>query len=235
MNSEEDLPRSSYELARHQANGWIQVAALLLIIIVIVAAGACLLGGIRSQFQSGPVKDGHEPQASSATATQQATPMGSSSATARGSSISWRTYVDTNYGYSIMYPDDWVVYGVHGDGNPVMHTLNMGKGSKHGFTYGGQSILISVALNQGTNQQFLMSRIAPASSIITIDSITINGIAGERLRFSQDSSADTDNSAIFFSRKGRRYVLVKNHSNRQLFKDYGLQIDKVISTFTFLP
>lgn len=141
----------------------------------------------------------------------------------------WKTYTSSKFSYSISYPNNWVILANDSNG---INVLSMGKRSTSGgFTYGGQSVLVEVAPENLTNKDYLITNIAPNSNPINLGDITINGSPGEKWSFNDNN--ESDNYAVFFSKNGQRYVLVKELGNKSQFNDYNVEVDQVLSTFKF--
>lgn len=142
----------------------------------------------------------------------------------------WKTYTNAKYGYYIKYPDSWIVYESELNG---VNILGMGKGSKGGFTYGGQSVMIRVSKSNSTDEdhkvKYIKDNVAPNSSLTKLGYVNINNYSGRKWSF--NNNEDDDNYVIIFSVDKNDYFLIKELSNKSLFKDDNLEIDQVISTF----
>lgn len=142
----------------------------------------------------------------------------------------WKVYTNTKYGYSIKYPDSWIVN--ESDLNGV-NIVGMGKGLRGGFINGGQSVLIQVTKvglpSEDKMGDYIKDKIAPNSNPKRLGYVNINNYSGPKWSFNNND--EDDNYAIFFNIAGNQYVLIKELSNKSQFKEYNSEIDQVISTF----
>lgn len=142
----------------------------------------------------------------------------------------WKTYTNTKYDYSIKYPDTWIV---NEDDSNGINIVGMGKRSKGGFTYGGQSVLIRVSQvsspTEDNMDDYIKDNIAPNSNSKRLGYANINNYSGPKWSFNNNN--EDDNYAIFFNIAGNQYVLIKELSNISQYKEYNSEIDQVISTF----
>lgn len=142
----------------------------------------------------------------------------------------WEIYTNTKYGYSIKYPDNWIVN--ESDSNGI-NIVGMGKGSKGGFAYGGQSVMIHVSKSNSTDEdhkaEYIKNNVAPNSSLTKLGYVNINNYSGRKWSF--NNNEDDDNYVVIFSVDNNDYFLIKELSNKSQSKDYNSEIDQVVSTF----
>lgn len=142
----------------------------------------------------------------------------------------WKIYANTKYGYSIKYPDSWIVNESDSSG---VNSVGMGRGSKGGFVNGGQSVLIQVTKEDSPNEDkmgaYIKDKIAPNSNPKRLGYVNINNYSGPKWSFNNND--EDDNYAIFFNIADNQYLLIKELSNKSLFKEYNSEIEQVISTF----
>lgn len=149
----------------------------------------------------------------------------------------WKTYTNTKYNYAIQYPNDWIIEetDLPKDRPTIKNVVNMGKGSSHGYTWGGWTISIIVTPIPEADEGTITD-----SVYITDDAsrflgrVYINGAFGEQWSYGDPEFGGFDGRgahAIFFIRNGMRYILVRYNGGD---KDYQRQVEQVLPTFKFL-
>lgn len=146
----------------------------------------------------------------------------------------WRGYTSRTYGYSIRYPEDWLLDESYEDPSsnrpPMFHQLALGKGGKGGYAYGGQSVILRVDPDTSTNEEYLRHFAADASVLTSLGRIRINGATAEKWSF--DSPGETTEAyAFIFARHGKRYLIIKNGGKPG--SDYDMVTEQVVSSFEF--
>lgn len=196
--------------------GQILIWIIVGVLVIAVAGGAYYLG------RSTTPKPSATPNVISQ--TPQPTPTSSPV----DETANWKTYTNDRFGYSIKYPNIWKVYPEHfTDGISIF-------GLQDPKYPGGQNILIEVDGNTSISpKEYIVMNVAPISNPQKVSSQDINGLKGEKWSFNSGRTID-DNYAIFLTSKNKRYILIKELSNKDTFSGYSSVIDQVISTFKLL-
>lgn len=141
----------------------------------------------------------------------------------------WRKHRNETYGYSIRYPETWVVSESYSTaavvGVPVYYALDLGRASAGGYADGGPAVLLRVMAVKGSTATIAEAFISASAGVIADGPIEADGVVGERWSAVEGRGG----WGAFFIHNGRRYVLVVERVTGQR----GATIGQVAESFKF--
>lgn len=157
----------------------------------------------------------------------------------------WKTYTDTNVGFSLKYPSDYFVY----QGDPALGftlTTSAPEGDKGGPKFLGENDARFGASSADFSFQTLDDYLSNQETLykdsrksISKESVMIGGIAGYKVTYAFQTKPEGSSATTLYAsdglviKNGKRYSVSLSSFNQKLLESKQAMFDQILSTFQF--